>query len=70
MTAYEVLIDWTDDEGSHKPGDTVQLDAGDAREEVEVDRLIRYGIVAPARAAQKDTSKTATQSAPKTPAQD
>lgn len=64
MTAYEVLIPWTDDEGEHKPGDTVRLGAGDAREQVEVDRLVRYGVVAPAPApaAQKDSSKTAIQS--------
>lgn len=70
MTAYEVLIPWTDEEGAHEPGDTVELDAGDAREQVEIDRLIRYGVVAPASAAQKDSSKTATQAAPETPAQD
>lgn len=57
MTAYEVLIDWTDEEGSHRPGDTVRLDPGDAREQVEIDRLIRYGIVA----VQEDLSKTASQ---------
>ena len=62
MAAYTVLIDWTDEEGSHNPGDTVELDAGDAREQVEVDRLVAYGVVAPAPALQKDTSKNATQS--------
>lgn len=65
MATYTVLIAWTDEEGTRQPGDTVELEAGDAREEVEIDRLIRYGVVAPAPAPQKDTSKNSTQSAAK-----
>jgi hypothetical protein len=63
MATYTVLVDWTDDEGAHKPGDTIKLDAGDAREQVEIDRLVSYGVVAPAPAPQKDSSKNTTQPA-------
>lgn len=48
MATYRVLIPWTNAEGEHAPGDTVELDAESSAERVELDRLITYGIVEPA----------------------
>lgn len=48
MPHYRVLIPWTNADGEHEPGDTVLLNRDSPAEEVEVDRLINYGIIEPA----------------------
>lgn len=51
MPRYRVLIPWTNDQGTFGPGtdnDTIELSRDTPADEVEVDRLISYGIIEPA----------------------
>lgn len=45
MAHYKVLMPWTNDDGEHKPGEIVEIVTETASEKVEVDKLVRYGIV-------------------------
>lgn len=56
MATFEVLIEWTDTEGKHAPGDTVELDTGTPAQQVEVDKLVRYGIIQEKSAEQGSSS--------------
>jgi hypothetical protein len=48
MPSYTVLIPWKNESGDHSPGTVVELSTETAPEQVEVDKLINYGIIEPA----------------------
>lgn len=48
MGRYRVLLGWTDAEGEHAVGDTVERVTRNPAEEVELGLLIEYGVIEPA----------------------
>jgi hypothetical protein len=48
MPRYTVLIPWKNESGDHSPDTVVELSTDTPPEQVEVDKLINYGIIAPA----------------------
>jgi hypothetical protein len=64
MPTYTVLIPWTNSQGTFKPGDTVELPTDSPADEVEVGRLINYGIVEEAAAPVTSTLVPEPESAP------
>lgn len=45
MSTYRVLIPWTGMDGQHAPGDEVTLTPHTPAEQVEVERLVAYGVI-------------------------